>query len=104
MTGYQGGREVAGHPAPGYAHERSYNLNKILQTTLFRENTLIRLTLFKNVVKMAASLERLNNTLGNNTIECKKLSEFLAFYGVIIQSVIQSFLKTPVCGASLSYS
>ena len=29
--------------------------------------------------------------------------EFLAFYGVITQSVIQSFLKTPVCGASLSY-
>ena len=28
--------------------------------------------------------------------------EFLATYGVIIQSVIQSFLKTPVCGASLS--
>ena len=25
-----------------------------------------------------------------------------AFYGVIIQSVIQSFLKTPVCGALLS--
>ena len=24
--------------------------------------------------------------------------------GVITQSVIQSFLKTPVCGASLSYS
>ena len=30
--------------------------------------------------------------------------EFFAFYGVIIQSVTQSFLKTPVCGASLSYS
>ena len=29
--------------------------------------------------------------------------EFLASYGVIIQSVIQSYLKTPVCGASLSY-
>ena len=29
--------------------------------------------------------------------------EFLASYGVISQSVIQSFLKTPVCGASLSY-
>ena len=28
--------------------------------------------------------------------------EFLAFYGVITQSVIQSFLKTLVCGASLS--
>ena len=28
--------------------------------------------------------------------------EFLAFYGVITQSVIQPFLKTPVCGASLS--
>ena len=28
--------------------------------------------------------------------------EFLAFYGVITQSVIQSFLKTPVCGASFS--
>ena len=30
--------------------------------------------------------------------------EFLAFYGVISQSVIQSFLKTPVCGASLSHN
>ena len=30
-------------------------------------------------------------------------SEFLAFYGVVTQSVIQSFLKTPVCGASLSH-
>ena len=29
--------------------------------------------------------------------------EFLAFYGVTTQSVIQSFYKTPVCGASLSY-
>ena len=29
--------------------------------------------------------------------------EFLVFYGVITQSVIQSFLKTPVCGASLSH-
>ena len=29
--------------------------------------------------------------------------EFLATYGVIIQSVIQSILKTPVCGASLLY-
>ena len=29
--------------------------------------------------------------------------EFLAFYGVITQSVLQSFLKTPVCGASLSH-
>ena len=28
--------------------------------------------------------------------------EFLAFYGVVTQSVTQSFLKTPVCGASLS--
>ena len=28
--------------------------------------------------------------------------EFLTFFGVITQSVIQSFLKTPVCGASLS--
>ena len=28
--------------------------------------------------------------------------EFLAFYGVITQSDIQSFLKTPVCGTSLS--
>ena len=28
--------------------------------------------------------------------------EFLASYGVIIQSVLQSYLKTPVCGASLS--
>ena len=28
--------------------------------------------------------------------------EFLAFYGVNTQSVVQSFLKTPVCGASLS--
>ena len=28
--------------------------------------------------------------------------EFLAFYGVTTQSVIQSFLKAPVCGASLS--
>ena len=67
-------------------------------------------------------LQWLNNTLGNNTIECKKLAtnsyvavtfrhscltvfawrrlmlptwnfccEFLAFYGVITQSVIQSF-------------
>ena len=27
----------------------------------------------------------------------------LAFYGVNTQSVIQSFLKTPVCGASLSH-
>ena len=73
----------------------------------------------------------LNNTFGNNTIECKKLAtivsgrknvarsffrwkqlstsaemqqqrEFLAFYGVITKSVIQSFLKMPVCGASLS--
>ena len=31
------------------------------------------------------------------------LNEFLAFYGVITQSVIQSFLKTPICGASLLY-
>ena len=31
-------------------------------------------------------------------------SEFLAFYSVITQSVIQSFLKTPICGASLSLS
>ena len=29
--------------------------------------------------------------------------EFLAFYGVNSQSVIQSFLKTAVCGASLSH-
>ena len=29
--------------------------------------------------------------------------EFFASYGVIIQSVAQSFLKTPVCGASLTY-
>ena len=29
--------------------------------------------------------------------------ESLAFYGVNTQSVIQSFLKTPVCGASLSH-
>ena len=29
--------------------------------------------------------------------------EFLASYSVIIQSVTQSFLKTPVCGASLTY-
>ena len=29
--------------------------------------------------------------------------EFLAFYGDITQSVIQSFLKTSVCGASLSH-
>ena len=29
--------------------------------------------------------------------------EFLAFYGVNTQSVIESFLKTPVCGASLSH-
>ena len=29
--------------------------------------------------------------------------EFLASYGIIIQSVIQSYLKTPACGASLSY-
>ena len=29
--------------------------------------------------------------------------EFLASYGVNIQSVIQSYLKTPVFGASLSY-
>ena len=28
--------------------------------------------------------------------------EFLASYGVIVQSVNQSFLKTPVCGASLT--
>ena len=28
--------------------------------------------------------------------------EFLGFYGVNTQSVIQSFLKTPVCGASLT--
>ena len=30
--------------------------------------------------------------------------KFLASYGVIIQSVIQSYLKTSICGASLSYS
>ena len=30
--------------------------------------------------------------------------EFLATYGVIIQSVIQSILKTPVCGASLRHN
>ena len=29
--------------------------------------------------------------------------EFLAFYGVITQSVIESFLKMPVCGALLSH-
>ena len=29
--------------------------------------------------------------------------EFLAFYGVNTQSIIQSFLKTTVCGASLSH-
>ena len=29
--------------------------------------------------------------------------EFLASYGVFIQSVTQSFLKTPVCGASLTH-
>ena len=29
--------------------------------------------------------------------------ELLASYGVIIQSAIQSYLKTPICGASLSY-
>ena len=29
--------------------------------------------------------------------------EFLAPYSVVIRSVIQSFLKTPICGASLSY-
>ena len=29
--------------------------------------------------------------------------EFLASYSVIIQRVIQSYLKTPVCGTSLSY-
>ena len=29
--------------------------------------------------------------------------QFLASYGVIIQTFIQSFLKTPLCGASLSY-
>ena len=40
--------------------------------------------------------------MNNNTIRCGKL-EFSASYGVIIQSVIHSFLKTPVCGASLSY-
>ena len=28
--------------------------------------------------------------------------QFLASYGVVIQSVTQSFLKTPVCGASLT--
>ena len=30
--------------------------------------------------------------------------EFLKSYGVVIQSVIQSYLKMIVCGASLSYS
>ena len=29
--------------------------------------------------------------------------KFLAYYGVIIQSVTQSFLLMPVCGASLTY-
>ena len=29
--------------------------------------------------------------------------EFLAYYGFIVQGIIQSFLKMPVCGASLSY-
>ena len=73
--------------------------------------------------------EWLNNTLNNNTIRCKKPATivsggkcsnrkgswyvfstwnnycgFLASYGVIIQSVIQSFLKMPICGASLSYN
>ena len=54
--------------------------------------------MFHKVVR-GLGYEWLNNTLSNNTIECK----FLAFYGVITQSVIQSFLKTAVCGASLSY-
>ena len=30
--------------------------------------------------------------------------QFLAFYGTVIQSAIQSHLKTLVCGASLSYT
>ena len=29
--------------------------------------------------------------------------KFLAFYGVFTQSVLQSFMKMPVCGASLSH-
>ena len=32
----------------------------------------------------------------------KQFCEFLASYGVIIQSVTQSFLKMPVCDASLT--
>ena len=33
--------------------------------------------------------------------ETREFCEFLASYGVITQSVIQSFLKTPVCGACI---
>ena len=60
------------------------------------------------------NLECLDNTLGNNTIECKKLATIVSgrktqhvarsTQHVITQSVIQSFLNTPVCSASLSHS
>ena len=75
-----------------------------------------------SVQQKSCNMKKLINTLDNNTIRSKKLEtivsgrkhvarpffrrkqcEFLASHGVIIQSVTQSFLKTPVCGPSLTH-